>query len=401
MFDLYPNDRPAMRIPQELIDRIVLINGWWFARYSTVCSNYVLDMQSKYVKSRNIRSAIRHRTMIGFDLQGLYTEDVLCLIKAYRKNKEIVTAIMFQYNVEYVDLETIAYEYDIVTFFDDIDIGKCIEHEAYVTFDECVRRSNVISRTDMLSITKMKHPLPFVQSLCNVGVTFDDELVSSLIECRQIASIHYIAYRKCFDSKSADRHPIFEDLEKIDEHYNMWHRCDDLTFMKMIAPTSWDMYKFVFHPNSSNTIIGFQHHPRLLAKFCSDVKSLDIGSVDHSEWTIWLKNVLGKLYRIAHNKSMHCYKNEMIPFYGPKKGNADLLPEELSDRQIRIHSKPGIDYRNAWPNWHAHEEEFSHIRFSYFGTDMIDIKSFTMFEYGTSLKYPITDTILVRIQSHI
>src|SRR5690242_11505080 len=104
-----------MRIPQELIDRIVLINGWWFAIYSTVCSNHVLNLQPKYVKSRTLRSAIKHRTMIGFHRSQLKIEDVLCLIKSYRKNKEIVTAIMFQYNVEYVDLETIAYEYDIVT----------------------------------------------------------------------------------------------------------------------------------------------------------------------------------------------------------------------------------------------------------------------------------------------
>jgi hypothetical protein len=387
-----------MRIPQELIDRIVLINGWWFALYSTVCSKHVLDLQSKYVKPRTLRSAIKHRTMIGFHRSQLQLEDALCLIKSYRKNKEIVSAIMFQYNVEYVHLEEIAYAYDIVTFFDDIDIEQCIEHEAHVTFDECVRRSNTVSRADMLRITKMKNPLPFVQSLCSVGSAFDDELMSSLIECRQIASIHHIVDRKCFDSKSADRHPIFEDLEKMGEQYNMWHRCDDLAVMKMIAPTSWDMYKFVFHPNNPSTIIGFQYHPRLLVKFCSDVINMNIGlfPTESSAWAIWLDNVLDKLYRIAHNKSMHCYTNEIIPFYGPMKRNyKNWVHDELSNRRARIHSKPGIDDWNFMSHWYDCEYEFNHIEFSQLEIDRMSIKSFTMSEYKISLKYPMTNTIRI------
>jgi hypothetical protein len=386
-----------MRIPQELVDRIVLINGWWFARYSTVCSTYVLDLQSKYVKPRTLRSAIKHRTMIGFHRSQLQLEDALCLIKSYRKNKEIVIAIMFQYNIEYVDFEEIAYAYDIVTFFDDIDIEQCIKHNAYVAFDECVRRGNVISHADMIHITKMKNPLPFVQSLCNVGVTFDDELVSSLIECRQIASIHHIAYRKCFDSKFAGRHPIFEDLEKMGEQYNMWHRCDDLVVMKMIAPTSWDMYKFAFHPNSPNTIIGFQHHPRLLAKFCSNIINMNISlfPTESSAWGIQLDNVLEKLYRIAHNKSIHCHTNETISFYGPMKPFGHPTLGELANRMVRIHSKPGADYQNFKLHWYDREDEFNHIAFSQLETDRMGIKSFTMSEYKNSLKYSITYTIRI------
>jgi hypothetical protein len=381
-----------MRIPQELVDRIVLVNGWWFARYSTVCSKHVLELQSKHVKPRTLRSAIKHRTMIGFSWRGLEVADVLCLAKSYRKNREIVSAIMFQYNVEYVHLEDRAYQYDIATFFDEIDMEQCIQYGAYVTFDAYVRRNNAISRSDMLRITKMKHPLPFVQSLCNVGVTFDDELVSSLIEHRQIASVHYIAYRKRFDSKFVTNHPIFKDLETMDAHYNMWHQSNDLTFMKMIAPASWDTYKFVFHPNSPNTIIDFEHHPRLLAKFCRSVRGFDIISIDHEEWAIWLNNVLDKLYKIAHCKSMHCCTNEMISFYGSMKihMSGGAYSNEMSNRRERIHSKPGTDHWNAWPNWHSREYEFSHVKFSHLETDTIDIKSFTMSEYRTSLKYPLT-----------
>jgi hypothetical protein len=205
-----------MRLPQELIDRILLLNGWWFAYASGICSNV------KHPKKRTVRSAIKHRSVIGLR-DVVVNDDVMSyLTRAYSKKKDVVLEIMNICRVEYVDMETFAFKKDIYTFFDDVEITdrivcQCIRYGSYVTFEKMVRRGHVVSRPCLFRITRMDRPFPFVQVLCDSGIVFDNGLVVSLLKKRQLASIGYIAHSEHLAEGVS--HPIIAELLSL--YYSM------------------------------------------------------------------------------------------------------------------------------------------------------------------------------------
>jgi hypothetical protein len=372
-----------MRLPQELIDRILLMNGWWFAYASGICSNI------KHPKKRTIRSAIRHQTLIGFDEQYLYDQDINYLVRAYSKNREFVQKVMSEYNVTYQQMELHAYDDDIYTFFEDVDISdvkgmnrivkNCIRHGAYVTFEKFVRRGYVISRTCLFRLVAYSHPLPYIQVLCDSGFVFDDLLIAPLVKRRQIASLAYIVHRNRLEPQLLEKYVLLQELLFLDPECTGYMWRSDIESIKYALPNTWKKFNFVLDPeqNRNMSVIDFTQHPRIFANFCCFmVTNEDYEGLD----TMCPGNIFHRLMRLANCKGLFNPNNTQMGnrqryynFVGLSRSLDNGLGTEVYIDMWDFFSR-GVGYR------------FLHDWIE--NNDKISLMSFNLIEFCSSLGYP-------------
>lgn len=372
-----------MRLPQELIDRIVLMNGWWFAYASGICSNI------KHPKKRTLRSAIKHRTLIGFDEQYLYEQDINYLVRAYSKKREFVQKVMSEYNVTYQQMELHAYDNDIYTFFEDVDIGdvkgmnrivkNCIRHGAYVTFEKFVRRGYAISRTCLFRLVAYSHPLPYIQVLCDSGLVFDDLLIAPLVKRRQIASLALIVHRNRLEPQLLEKYALLQELLSFDDKINGYMCSSDIGSIKCVLIGTSEKFNFVLDPeqDKSMSVIDFTQHPRIFANFCHHMVTR---TSIHFERDIFSANTFHRLMRLANCKGLFSPHNTQIDNYrwysnslisGTSHGNGLGTKACIDMWYIVVY---GTAFRIVY-DWFQIETKITPVSFEYT-------------EYCTSLRYP-------------
>lgn len=376
-----------MRLPQELIDRIVLMNGWCFAHASTVCSEQMLNRHSR---TRSLRSAIKHQTLMGFNEQYLYEQDINYLVRAYFKKREFVQKVMSEYNVTYQQMELHAYDNDIYTFFEDVDIDdvkgmnrivkNCIRHGAYVTFEKFVRRGYAISRTCLFRLVAYSHPLPYIQVLCDSGLVFDDLLIAPLVKRRQIASLAYIVQCNRLEPQLLKKYVLLQELLSLYDTSTSCMWIADITSIRYVLNCTLKKFNFVLDPDldKSLAIIDFTQYPRIFANFCHHmVKRAHFNLIEPD---IFAANTFHRLMRLANCKGLFSPHNTQIDNY---RWYRDLFISGTSHgngfgTKVCIEMWGSFSYMVGYRFLHDWVEK----------SDKIPLMSFNLTEYYTSLRYP-------------